>query len=77
MCVFDSIEELPNVYVLPHIISLCTGTVVSFTCRVDGQMPFKVEWIRADGCPLPSRASVNSNYTLTIRDEHRRGALHL
>ena len=41
---------------------------MSFTCRVEGQTPFNVEWIRSDGRPLPSRASVDSDYTLTIRD---------
>ncbi|KAK2193775.1 hypothetical protein NP493_5g02050 [Ridgeia piscesae] len=66
-CVEDR-QELPEVYVSPRIISLSTGAAVSFTCRVEGQTPFNVEWIRADGRPLPSRASVGSDYTLTIRD---------
>lgn len=62
-----TVEEL-EVYVSPRIISLSTGAAVSFTCRVEGQVPVNIEWIRSDGRPLPSRASVDSDYTLTIRD---------
>ena len=60
-------EEVPPVVtVSPNRIGIAVGADVTFNCRPEGRGPFTINWIRADGLPLPARGVIRPDNSLFI-----------
>ncbi|XP_064642804.1 basement membrane-specific heparan sulfate proteoglycan core protein-like isoform X7 [Lineus longissimus] len=65
-CQKVAISREPVVTVYPNRVTKMTGDVVRFTCNVQGPQPMRVTWARTNGRPLPRRASVTADNSLSI-----------
>ena len=62
-------DGIPVITITPHRIIENVGGTLIIRVRITGREPYaRVEWIRADGRPLPDRSSVGPDHSLTIRN---------
>ena len=66
ICTFISLSGPPRFEVAPKNRTVTTGTTISLPCKVIGNPPPKVDWVRLDGKIPLKRASVSEDYTLHL-----------